>query len=244
MSRHAVQAAERFDQWASTYGEDRMTRWFHHYQTVALSELDLEGGPGFLEVGCGTGWAVRQAAKRIPSGFACGIDISPLMIEKAASQLDNSENVEFQVASSESLPFGNETFQSILCSNSFHHYENPVRALREIKRVLKPDGRFVLLDSARDVSLGVWLQDRIHRCFEKSHVRYYTTNEMAQLLGDADWKFVGELLTIKKFMHHHKVFTGLMLAVCKKESDTSLHRTSDDINRAAVAVLEREPDRN
>lgn len=216
MSTHTVQAAERFDRWAGTYGEDRMTRWFHHYQTEALSKLDLDGGPGFLEVGCGAGWAVRQAAKRIPSGTACGIDISPLMIEKAAAQVDNSENVEFQVASSESLPFENETFQSILCSNSFHHYENPVRALREIKRVLRPHGRFVLLDSARDISLGVWLQDRFHRCFEKSHVRYYTTNEMTQLLNDADLKLVGALQIIKRFMHCKKLFTGLMLAVCTK----------------------------
>ncbi|NEO01876.1 MAG: class I SAM-dependent methyltransferase, partial [Moorea sp. SIO3I7] len=50
---------------------------------MAMSKLKLPERDSFLDVGCGTGWAVREAAKQLKSGKACGIDISPKMIENA-----------------------------------------------------------------------------------------------------------------------------------------------------------------
>ena len=151
MNTHTQQAADRFDTWADTFGEDRISPWFQFYQTFALSKLDLEAGGGFLDVGCGTGWAVRQAAARLTSSVAAGIDVSPRMIAKAKKLSAASPRVEFLVASSESTPYSNETFRWVICTFSFHHYENPVLSLQEIKRVMRPGGRFVLIDAARDV---------------------------------------------------------------------------------------------
>jgi len=211
MSSHEIKAAERFDNWADTYGEDRISRWFNYYQRLALSKLPLDEGSWFLDVGCGPGAAVREAARKIGSGTACGIDISPKMAEKAKSLSTEQENIEYHVASSESIPYPDETFKSVLCTNSFHHYERPVEALREIRRVLRPDGMFVLVDDARDIYFPIWLQDRYRRHFEKSHVTYYTTGEMRQLFADAGWQLVREIQTFKKFMQLGKVFTGLQL---------------------------------
>ncbi|NEQ63069.1 MAG: class I SAM-dependent methyltransferase, partial [Moorea sp. SIO4A1] len=167
---------------------------------------------------CGTGWAVREAAKQLKSGKACGIDISPKMIENALAQTRNGLNqtIEFQVANSEEIPYQDQAFSSIICTFSIHHYQNPVRALSEMKRVLKDDGSIVILDSARDVSFPIWLQDRGRRYFEKSHVKYYTTKEMKALVAEAELQLVGEITTVNKFMDHNKVFTGLMLLECRK----------------------------
>ena len=211
MRSHEVKAAERFDSWANTYGEDRMSRWFAYYQHLALSKLPLDNGSWFLDVGCGPGVAVREAAKRIGDGKACGIDISPKMVEKAKKLAAEQPNVEYHVANSESIPYADDTFKSVICTCSFHHYERPVEALHEIRRVLRPGGKFVLVDSARDVYLPIWLQDRYRRHFERSHVTYYTTGEMRQLFADADWPLVEEIETFKEFMQLGKVFTGLML---------------------------------
>lgn len=193
-----------------------MTRWFRCYQTLALSKLDLDDGPGFLEVGCGPGWAVREAAKRLQSGCCAGIDISPKMIEKAQAQSQDGENVEFHVANAESIPYPDMTFHSILCTNSFHHYKTPLKALGEIRRVLRREGTFVLLDSARDVSLAIWLQDRLRRYLEPSHMRYYTTTEIQDLLSTAHWELKSPIHTIKNFNDQGKTFTGLMLMQCGK----------------------------
>lgn len=215
-SDHARKAAARFDDWATTYGEDRISPWFRYYQTLALSKLDLSGGAGFLDVGCGPGWAVREAARQLRDGKACGIDISPGMIEKAKSHCEGSLNVEFRVANSEQIPYADESFHSVLCSFSFHHYENPLTALAEIKRVLKTGGKIVILDSARDVSFPMWLQDRWRRHFERSHVRYYTTKELGALIEQVPLKILGDVVTVRKTLFKRKLFTALMLFQCTK----------------------------
>ncbi|WP_424097882.1 class I SAM-dependent methyltransferase [Moorena producens] len=218
MNSHSQQAAARFDEWANSYSEDRISSWFTFYQSMAMSKLKLPERDSFLDVGCGTGWAVREAAKQLKSGKACGIDISPKMIENALAQTRNGLNqtIEFQVANSEEIPYKDQSFSSIICTFSIHHYQNPVRALSEMKRVLKDDGSIVILDSARDVSFPIWLQDRGRRYFEKSHVKYYTTKEMKALVAEAELQLVGEITTVNKVMDHNKVFTGLMLLECSK----------------------------
>ncbi len=217
MKTHDRQAMSRFDEWAQTYGDDRIAGWFTFYQTLALSKLKLCEGGSFLDVGCGTGWAVRQAARQLKSGQACGIDISPRMIKKASAQTADEHNIEFQVASAEAIPYLDESFSSILCTFSIHHYQNPLRALSEMWRVLKKDGMLVIVDSARDVSIPIWLQDRWRRYFERSHVQYYTISEMMQLIAQTQLKIADEPIVRKKFLDHKKLFTGLMVITCKKQ---------------------------
>ena len=216
MTEHAQDAAARFDHWARTYGDDRISPWFRFFQKFALSKLNIAEGCGFLDVGCGTGWAVREAANGLRNGKACGIDVSEKMVEKAIAQTQEFTNIEFRVADAEFIPYPDESFSSVLCTCSFHHYQNPGRALLEMKRVIKKYGKLVFIDSARDVSFAIWLQDLWRRHFERSHVRYYTTKELKVLVEQAGLKIVDEVVTIRRFMFHRKVFTGLVLLKCVK----------------------------
>jgi ubiquinone/menaquinone biosynthesis C-methylase UbiE len=214
MDSHTQEAAARFDSWAETYGEDRISAWLKHYQLLALSRFHLGERSDFLDIGCGTGWAVGEVAKQIVNGKACGIDVSPKMIDKAITQNRGMRNVEFQVATSDAIPYPNEFFSSVLCTCSFHHYKDPVRALSEMRRVMKKNGKLVIVDPARDASLAIWLQDSWRRYLERSHVRYYTTSEMKSLLIRTDLRLVGKIRMIKRYLDHGKVFTGLMLVEC------------------------------
>jgi len=216
MNEHTRKAAARFDAWADTYGQDRIAGWFTFYQAFALERLNLSPNGNFLDVGCGPGWAVRKAREQILRGKVCGIDISPKMIDKAKAQAQTASNVEFHVAPVHEIPYPDGFFRSVLCTLSFHHYHDPLNALLEIKRIMEPDGKIVLLDSARDVSLPIWIQDRWRRYLERSHVKYYTTRELKTLIERAGLHLVGKIVTIQRFMFHGKVFTGLMVAECKK----------------------------
>ena len=216
MDTHPQKAMARFDSWAKTYGDDRISSWLKHYQTLALSHLNIGKRTLFLDIGCGTGWAVREVAKQVTEGKACGIDISPKMVAKAIAQNKGMHNVQFKIADSAALPYPNNSFSSVLCTCSFHHYGNPFQALSEMRRVMKKDGKLVIVDSARDISLAIWLQDRWRRYFEKSHIQYYTTAEMKSLILTAHLKLNQDIIRIKRFLDHRKVFTGLMLIECTK----------------------------
>lgn len=193
------QNVAKFDQWAKSYHGGRMDRWFTSGQGRVLEALDMKEDGWLLDIGCGTGWAVMEAARHLPDGKACGIDLSQGMVSRATKLADGLGNVEFQVADAESIPYPAESFDAAICTNSFHHYSEPVRALREIRRVLKPRGRLVLLDADRSGCSWVWLWDRFNRAFEKGHVKYYTHAEVFQVLGEAGFK-QAELVSSE---HHH-----------------------------------------
>ncbi len=164
---------------------------------------------------CGTGWAVSAASSHVAGGPLAGIDISPGMIEEARKGAP--ETGEFKLAKASEIPYHDATFHSVLCSCAFHHFPRPLQALSEIRRVLAPDGTFVLLDVARDVSLGIWCQDCWRRLFERSHVRYYTTGELRRFVEAAGMRVEGEPKTIKRFRDHGKMFTGLALLTCRRD---------------------------
>jgi ubiquinone/menaquinone biosynthesis C-methylase UbiE len=177
-----VEARRKFDSWAARYERDRRSRLNARPQQEALAMLALLPGDRFLDVGCGTGAAVRLAARVVER--AVGVDLSPRMIGRAKELADGSEPTEFVVGDSERLPFPSGAFTAVLCTAAFHHYPNACRALDEMARVLSPEGRLVLGDGTADrraARVCDWLMRRL----DGSHVRLYRTDELLALLGEA-----------------------------------------------------------
>ena len=123
--------------------DSRRFAYFRFMQKRLVSLLDLKEGQNLLDLGCGTGWAVRYAASLVDNnGEFYGIDISPDMIQKAKLNSSDCKNVYFFQENSEQLHFGNNFFDFIICSYSFHHYFSPDKVLSEVQRVLKSRGKY------------------------------------------------------------------------------------------------------
>jgi ubiquinone/menaquinone biosynthesis C-methylase UbiE len=175
-------ARRKFDRWAGRYELDRRSRFNAGPQREALAMLELHGGDCFLDVGCGSGAAVRAAA--VVAERAVGVDLSPEMIRRANGLAAGVANVEFVVGDSEALPFQDGTFTAVLCTASFHHYPNPARAVAEMARILDRDGRLVIADGAGDI-FAARIADAILRRIDRSHIRLYRRDELARFLGEA-----------------------------------------------------------
>src|ERR671931_569824 len=87
-------ARRRFDRWAGRYERDRRSRWMVGLQEQALAALDLRPSDRLLDVGCGTGAAVRRAARI--ADRAVGVDLSPAMIERPRAWPDLPRDIEFR----------------------------------------------------------------------------------------------------------------------------------------------------
>lgn len=146
---HVLHNPRAYDWLARTItlgGEQRFRR-----RTVDLAEL--KSGDAVLDVGCGTGTLLIEAAKRIgPSGLLHGVDRSPEMLAHAARKA-GAEHIRanFREASSDRLPFAEASFDVVFCTLMLHHLPAPmqVATVAEMRRVLRPGGRIVIVDMQR-----------------------------------------------------------------------------------------------
>ena len=108
------------------------------------SELKKENYQDLLDCGCGTGPMISLLYEKDPNKHYTGLDITPRMIEVGKSK--NLKGVDWIVGDCERLPFEANSFDVIICSNSFHHYPNPQKFFYSVKKVLRPGGRLILQD--------------------------------------------------------------------------------------------------
>jgi len=82
-----------------------------------------------------------------------GVDLSQDMVRIARKKAEEAGvQVDFQQGNSSNLPFPAETFEFLVCRAAFKNFAQPVKALREMHRVLKPGGRALIIDLRRDAS--------------------------------------------------------------------------------------------
>jgi SAM-dependent methyltransferase len=94
-----------------------------------------------LDAGCGPGLYAEELVRVGAEVF--GFDASLPMVELARALLGARAQVDHAVLGS-SLPYGDESFDAVVCALTIHYVEERVEALRELERVLRPDGRIVL----------------------------------------------------------------------------------------------------
>jgi len=134
------------------------------------SELDKEDYHDLLDCGCGTGPMISLLYEKDSSKHYTGLDITPRMIEVGKSK--NLEGVDWIVGDCENLPFEENSFDVIICSNSFHHYPNPQKFFDSVRKVLRPGGRLILQDYTAP-KVVLWLMN-------------HTEMPIANLIGHGD----------------------------------------------------------
>jgi SAM-dependent methyltransferase len=157
-----------------THGHHESVLKSHTWRTIANSAAYLEPhlapGLALLDVGCGPGTITAEFAERLAPGRVVGLDAAAEVIEKARAL---GSPAEFVVGDAYALPFDDDTFDIVHAHQTLQHLGDPVRALREWRRVTKPGG----IVAARDVDyagtfwlpelpgLALWLDlyERVHR---------------------------------------------------------------------------------
>lgn len=164
--------------WLITFGRERA------FREKVLSLAELAPGESVLDIGCGTG-TLALAAKRLVgnAGSANGIDASPEMIARACAKSRKAGlDVTFERAAAEELPFPDARFDVVLSSMMLHHLprKTRLRCLREVRRVLKPAGRLLVVDfQSSNPRRGFLGHFRRHR---HGHVKI---DDMLGVLGEA-----------------------------------------------------------
>lgn len=190
-SKHLELNEAKWDKWADTLDQKSLRNdYLRNAQSQVISLLNIQPGVHFLDIGCGTGWAVGQVAKLInDQGLFYGVDLSAKMIEKAKENFRGRENLVFTQANVESIPLNSNFFDIIICTNSFHHYPNPEKAIDEMHRLLRSGGKVYILDPTADSGFMKFI-DKIIKIVEPAHVKMYSTEEFQKLFAGVGLKYL------------------------------------------------------
>jgi ubiquinone/menaquinone biosynthesis C-methylase UbiE len=139
--------------------EGAIARWYArntgkkpegYREAAGLVAARLPGGGDVLEVAPGPGYLAVELA-RLGNYRVVGLDISRSFVEMARKNAaDAGVAVTFEHGNAAQMPFAADSFDFVVCRAAFKNFSEPVRALAEMHRVLRPGGRALILDLRRD----------------------------------------------------------------------------------------------
>ena len=150
-----------FNQWALDGRGAELEQPYLAFVEDTIGEMKIRSHERVLEVGCGEGWAARLLARLLPEGMVVGLDVSDEMIHNARTKSAHCENLMFVRGEAEDVPWQSEFFSKVLCVESFYYFEDPVKALHEIYRVMAPGAAVWILNHlSRENELSLrWLSE-------------------------------------------------------------------------------------
>ena len=194
----------------SKAAKDYDSKWSFYVEATTretLSRMALRPNDSVLDVGCGTGELLARLAAAHPAARLAGLDPVPEMLEVARTKL--AGRADLRVGWANELPWPAGSFDLVVSCNMFHYVTQPVAAVREMERVLRPGGRIVITDWCDDY-LACRLCSLYLRLTGKVVFKTYREAECASLLREAG--------RLQPRIERYKIswLWGLMTAVAEK----------------------------
>jgi ubiquinone/menaquinone biosynthesis C-methylase UbiE len=192
--------------------EGAVAKWYAAQTQKSLGEFQslarctanrIPAGSDVLEVAPGPGYFSIELAK-LGSYSIAGLDISETFVEIArANAAKAGVSVDFRRGNASAMPFDEGTFDYLLCRAAFKNFTEPVKALQEMYRVLKPGGQALVIDLRRDASresirqgiqsmhlsaLNAWITRMTFRFMLLK--RAYTKGEFEQMISETEFRGV------------------------------------------------------
>jgi ubiquinone/menaquinone biosynthesis C-methylase UbiE len=185
-----------------------------------------------LDIATGGGHVAKILSPHV--GTVWSTDLTRKMLEAAARHLEESgcHNVNYVVADAEDLPFLDGTFYAVTCRIAPHHFPNQDRFIAEAARVLKPGGRFLLIDNVapEDDALDAYM-NTVEKLRDESHVRCAKISEWREWFKSAG-------LFEEQASAHKKTFTFPSWVERTARSQEQMEAVERFIQEAAPEVQE------
>ncbi|MEL6129755.1 MAG: class I SAM-dependent methyltransferase [Cyanobacteria bacterium J06627_3] len=164
-----------FDRWAPLYDCIFPSVFYQATHKRLLDYVELPKRCHVLDIGCGTGRLLNRLAAKYTDLQGTGLDFSPEMLRQARQSNRHRPRLIFVQGDVAPLRFADEQFDAVFNTLSFLHYSEPEQVFAEVYRVLRPDGRFYLVDPA--AAAGIW-----HLPVSPNGIRLYSKT-MRQQMG-------------------------------------------------------------
>lgn len=176
------------------YWQDKVEEFEQYVRNKMLLKL-FSKGEKVLDLGCGDG-AVGEALQK-----KLGVEVVGMDISKSALEIARKRGIKTVLGNSEDkLPFKDQTFDAVFWGDNVEHLFSPIETAREVKRILKTNGRLVISCP----NMGYWryrlyyflkgsLPDTEwtdHKSWDWSHIRFFNFSLMAEFLKTAGFSYI------------------------------------------------------
>ena len=162
--------------------------------TKMIEMLSISGNEWVLDLATGTGRVARPLSKHMKAGHIVGVDQALAMLDVGHQHSEPISSYSQSAGAADALPFKPNCFDRAFVSFSLHHFANALVVVKEVMRVLKGGGRFVVLDpileEAKD-PVDVALESKINQVFRRTHgpdFRFHTASSIQRLLSKAGYR--------------------------------------------------------
>lgn len=197
-----------------------------------------------LDVACGPGTLVLAFAPKVR--FARGIDLTFEMLRQArAFQIERGvSNAAFDCGEAEQLPYPDAAFDLVTCQMSLHHVPKPILAVREMVRVLRPEGKLVVVDTVGPESDPKFeFHNRIESLRDPSHVESLRLTTFLSMFDELGFEIVRQSLKRRQRSFNHWMLRAGLEPKHKRYLETRrLMEDSMDGDRAGFAPVKQGED--
>ena len=191
--------------------------------TFNFNKFDLYQNGLMLDVGCGEGRHIFGVMQDYPDMRCIGLDMDKDSLNKAEEGYEYFESisnvgVDFLKGSAYSLPFPNNSFDLIVCSEVLEHLHEYNDAVREIHRVLKPGGKFYASVPASWPEKICWRLSKDYQNQPGGHLRIFNQKELVSEIKNSGFKF----LSSEKFHSIHSPYWWLRCLFWKSQETNFL----------------------
>jgi len=173
------------DHWLEIEGErleryELMFEW-HPEQSAMLDPADIHPGHRIVDFGCGPGFLSLALTDLVgATGHVYGLDINAEFVNRStarAAENNRQEMVTFLQLTEDALPLENSSVDRVICKNVLEYVPDLEATLGELKRVLKPGGKILVIDSDWGfVVVEPWSADRVKRFFNAASAAFREPN--------------------------------------------------------------------
>lgn len=189
LDMYKEKTSKTFNETANNYNNSPAGKFSSRIYDEVIGIILKEKPKNLLDLGCGNGNILNALFDKKIECKLSGVDLSSEMIKESRRRLDKT--ITLKEGDAEEIPWDDHTFDCVLCSMSFHHYIRPEQVLSEIKRVLKPNGLFILGDPTMEIELMRIVYNVFSRWSKEGDYHLYSQKEMQYLLEKYGFKVCG-----------------------------------------------------
>jgi 2-polyprenyl-6-hydroxyphenyl methylase / 3-demethylubiquinone-9 3-methyltransferase len=196
MKKTDLQISRKLEQLLSNVGDMSLKR----RGQVIIEELDLKEGDNIIDLGCGDGFYLHLLSNLPIKLNLTGLDNDDWTISRTKINL-KGKKIRIYKGDVTNMPFKTAAFDKVVISEVIEHIDNDIKALKEVKRILKPEGMMVLTTPNYDYPLFWdpfnWILEHLFKTHIKrdfwngiwlGHVRLYRHEELSKVIARAGFK--------------------------------------------------------